>query len=252
MDRGQAELVLSDLWGSNYLLHFSRGWVSVNDDITDYLPETTETKQGLTIMENHFTTFGSAHVMVSNITYEQALSLAGELECIDGISSVDMGDEDDAEDRADHYRDSAVLYDVTFDGEEDDPTSLEAMDQMKQVLSLYDASISSTVGENGSEMLAAEISFIMKLVAVIVIAVLLLTSKSYGEVPVLLITFDSSYRAPQLFCNDRDRCLSPSVLKVFFFILRPVWVFVSTRQTPAHGSNLIDTPAELCGKRFVR
>ena len=154
--------------------------------------------------------------------------------------------------RADHYRDSAVLYDVTFDGEEDDPTSLEAMDQMKQVLSLYDASISSTVGENGSEMLAAEISFIMKLVAVIVIAVLLLTSKSYGEVPVLLITFDSSYRAPQLFCNDRDRCLSPSVLKVFFFILRPVWVFVSTRQTPAHGSNLIDTPAELCGKRFVR
>ena len=60
---------------------------------------------------------------------------------------------------------------------------------MKQVLSLYDASISSTVGENGSEMLAAEISFIMKLVAVIVIAVLLLTSKSYGEVPVLLITF---------------------------------------------------------------
>lgn len=168
---------------------FSRGWVSVNDDITDYLPETTETKQGLTIMENHFTTFGSARVMVSNITYEQALSLAGELECIDGISSVDMGDEDDAEDRADHYRDSAVLYDVTFDGEEDDPTSLEAMDQMKQVLSLYDASISSTVGENGSEMLAAEISFIMKLVAVIVIAVLLLTSKSYGEVPVLLITF---------------------------------------------------------------
>jgi hypothetical protein len=36
---------------------FSRGWVSVN----------TETKQGLTIMENHFTTFGSARVMVSNI-----------------------------------------------------------------------------------------------------------------------------------------------------------------------------------------
>ena len=168
---------------------FSRGWVSVNDDITDYLPEAPDTKQGLTIMENHFTTFGSARVMVSNITYEQALSLAGELECIDGISSVDMGDEDDAEDRADHYRDSAVLYDVTFDGEEDDPTSLEAMDQIKQVLSLYDASISSTVGENGSEMLAAEISFIMKLVAVIVIAVLLLTSKSYGEVPVLLITF---------------------------------------------------------------
>lgn len=168
---------------------FSRNWVSVNDDITDYLPETTETKQGLTIMENHFTTFGSARVMVSNITYEQALSLSKDLECIHGISSVDMGNEDDAEDRANHYRDSSVLYDVTFDGEESDTVSLEAMDEMKRVLSPYDTSISSIVGENGSEMLAAEIGFIMKLVAVIVVVVLLLTSQSYAEVPVLLITF---------------------------------------------------------------
>ena len=30
---------------------FSRNWVSVCSDITQYLPETTETRQGLTIME---------------------------------------------------------------------------------------------------------------------------------------------------------------------------------------------------------
>ena len=75
---------------------FSRSWVRVNNDITDYLAEDTETRQGLSIMEAQFTTFGTARVMVSNIAYEQALPLADTLEAIDGISSVDFGDEDDA------------------------------------------------------------------------------------------------------------------------------------------------------------
>ena len=41
---------------------FSRNWVSVCNDITEYLPETTETRQGLTLMEEEFTTFGTARV----------------------------------------------------------------------------------------------------------------------------------------------------------------------------------------------
>ena len=37
----------------------SRGWVQVNDDLTAYLPETTETRQGLDLMNREFTTFGT-------------------------------------------------------------------------------------------------------------------------------------------------------------------------------------------------
>ena len=36
---------------------FSSGWVAGNDDLTSYLPDTTETRQGLTIMEEEFVTF---------------------------------------------------------------------------------------------------------------------------------------------------------------------------------------------------
>ncbi|MDO4315094.1 MAG: MMPL family transporter [Oscillospiraceae bacterium] len=171
---------------------FSRNWVSVNNDITDYLPESTETRQGLGIMEEQFTTFGSARVMVSNISYEQALPLADRLESIEGISTVDFGDEDNAEDRADHYRNSAALFDVTFDGEADDPVSTAAMEELKETLAAYDVSISSSVGESQSETLAAEMTVIMGIAAVIIVAVLLLTSKTYGEIPVLLITFLSA------------------------------------------------------------
>ena len=54
---------------------FSRNWVQVNDSLTDYLPEDTETRQGLELMEQEFVNFGTAEIMVQNITYEQAQAL---------------------------------------------------------------------------------------------------------------------------------------------------------------------------------
>lgn len=168
---------------------FSQNWVKVNNDITDYLPDSTETRQGLSIMDDQFTTFGTARVMISNISYEQALPLVDVMEAIEGVSTVTFGDESSAEDRLDHYRSSSALFDITFAGEEDDAISLEAMEQLKETLSAYDVSISSEVGENHSETLAAEMQVILAIAAVIIVGVLLFTSRTYGEIPVLLMTF---------------------------------------------------------------
>ncbi len=111
---------------------FSRNWISVNDDITSYLSENTETRQGLTVMEEQFTTFGTARVMVSNISYEKALDLVDTLKEIEGVSAVDMGSADDADDRVSHYRESAVLYDITFKGTETDEISVSAMTEIRE------------------------------------------------------------------------------------------------------------------------
>ena len=51
------------------------GWVKVEDDITTYLPDTTETRQGLTVMNDNFVTYGTADVMVSTITYDTELDI---------------------------------------------------------------------------------------------------------------------------------------------------------------------------------
>lgn len=89
------------------------------NDLTDYLPESTETRQGLDIMDEQFTTFGSAKIMVTNITYEKALQLAKEMEDINGISAVDFYDasDDDYDDKevTDYYQDASALYTLTFD-----------------------------------------------------------------------------------------------------------------------------------------
>ena len=46
---------------------FAVKWVKVETDMTTYLPKTSETRLGLDIMEDQFTTYGSADVMVANI-----------------------------------------------------------------------------------------------------------------------------------------------------------------------------------------
>ena len=55
---------------------FTADSVHVDEDLTDYLPEEAETRQGLQIMDSEFITYGTARVMVSNVTYEQAEEIA--------------------------------------------------------------------------------------------------------------------------------------------------------------------------------
>ena len=58
----------------------SRNWVGVENKLENYLPATSETRQGLDIMEQQFTTYGSVKVMVANISYDQALRIKEYLE----------------------------------------------------------------------------------------------------------------------------------------------------------------------------
>ena len=64
--------------------------VRVNEDITALLPPKTATRRGLTVMENEFTAFASANVMVSNITYEKAAELAENLREIENVATLLM------------------------------------------------------------------------------------------------------------------------------------------------------------------
>ena len=174
---------------------FSQGWVKVCNDLTQYLPENTETRQGLTIMEDEFITYGTARIMLSNVTYDMAANLAAELASIDGVTSVSFGngtEQDTPEEIAEYFKGSDALLSVTFDGEETDPISLSAMEEIKQRLAPYDASIDSTVGDSQAETLDQEMQVIFAVSVVIIVLVLGLTSHSFAEVPVLLLTFGAA------------------------------------------------------------
>lgn len=162
------------------------GWVKVENDITTYLPENTETRQGLTVMNDNFVTYGTARVMVSNVTYETAENICSDLESIDGVTSVDF------DDTTDHYKSASALFSVTFDGTTTDDISIHALHTIQDMLAGYDTYIDTEVGVDTSADLQSEMSVILVLAAIVIVLVLTLTSRSYAEVPVLIMTFGAA------------------------------------------------------------
>ena len=162
---------------------FSRNWVEVENDLTFYLPEESETKKALNVMEGEFTTYGTAEVMVANIAYEDAERMLDDLKEIKGVQSIDF------DDTTDHYNNASALYSITFNYDETDDACLESLDKVKEYLSGQDIYVKTDLGNTQAETIEREINMIMVYVAIVIVAVLLFTSETYGEIPVLILTF---------------------------------------------------------------
>ena len=66
------------------------------------------------------------------------------------------------------------------------------MQDIRTLLSDYDAYISTKVGVSQADTLAQEMTVILAIAAVIIVLVLLITSRSYAELPVMILTFASA------------------------------------------------------------
>lgn len=199
-------------------LAFSRNWVEVENDQTAYLPASCETKQALNVMSDQFTTYGTAEVMVANITYDEAEALSGRIGAVKGVQSVAF------DETSGHYARASALFTVTFDRDETDDACLTSLDAVKELLADYDLFVSTNLGNTLAETIDSEVSVIMAYVAVIIVAVLILTSRTYGEVPALLLTFIAAMVFIQFKIDpDMGICLMKSILFALLavFIVMP-------------------------------
>lgn len=162
---------------------FASGWTRVNDDLTSYLPDTTETRRGLTIMEDEFVTFGTSRIMADNITYADAEKLSEQIGNIEGVKSVKFDGTEE------HFKRGAALFSITYDGTASDEVSVEALSKVEELLAGYDVYVTGDTGDSASAGLAAEMQVVMVIAVVIILLVLLFTSHTYMEMPVLLATF---------------------------------------------------------------
>ena len=162
---------------------FSMNWVTVENDVTTYLPDGTETRLGIEAMNENFASFATARVMVSNVTYETALEISDTLQKVEGVTMVVF------DDTADHYTKASALFDVNFAAGALDEVSLTALQTIEQQLSGYDLSIDTAVGYDDNEMLRGEMTTILIVAVIIMLTVLVLTSRSFAEIPVLILTF---------------------------------------------------------------
>lgn len=162
---------------------FSSNWVEVENDVTTYLPEDTETRQGIVAMNDNFKTYATARIMVSNITYEKAEEIHDMMLDVDGVQLVNF------DSSSDHYKDACALYDINLNGEVNDPICQQAMDTIYKNLEGYDVYVDTPVGYDEIKDLNKEMSVILIIAVIIITVVLVMTSRAYAEVPVLLLTF---------------------------------------------------------------
>jgi len=164
----------------------SMNWVQVENDVTTYLPKNTETRLGIEAMNENFVTTGTAQIMVSNVTVQTAHQIADTISAVDGVTMVTF------DETKDHYTDASALFDINFEGANNAPETIASMEAIKELLKGYDNCIYSSVGYDDNTMLQDEMTTILIVASIIMLSVLILTSRSYAEVIVLVLTFGAA------------------------------------------------------------
>lgn len=165
---------------------FTANWVVVNDDITSYLSPETEIRQGLDISDGDFITYGMAEIMVASITYEQGEALEERMAAVTGVNEVTY------DNTLDHYNSASALFSLSFDGKATDAITVTAMEEVLALLEGYDIYVNSSITEDTAASLAKEIGTVTVVSVFIILGVLLFTSKTFMEIPVLMMTFGTA------------------------------------------------------------
>ena len=161
----------------------SLGRVKVNSDLTAFLSPETETRQGLTVMEEEFKTYASENIMIANITYQRAEELKEQIEEFAGVASVAF------DETAAHYTRASALLSISYAGVDGDAEVTAAQAQIRALLAPYDTYVYSMNLANYSEQLAKEMVGVVLIAVAVIVAILLFTSRSYFEVVIFFIVF---------------------------------------------------------------
>ncbi len=159
--------------------------VEVEYDISTYLPEQTDTKKALDIMDKEFVSNGTATLLIKDIPLEAAVALHDEICKIDGVRMFDF----DGSDK--YYKDGCAKFSITFDGKSSDKRAVGAYDKTVSIIkkSGYKYSVPSPLVNNYADTLAEEMVVIIAIAAAVILLVLLFTSKSFAEIAAFPIVF---------------------------------------------------------------
>ena len=160
---------------------FTSEWADVRENASAYLPEDSETRRGLTVMEAEFEEPAVCRILADNIAAPQAAELAGRLSLAAGVRSVDF-------DEASDYRTGVARLTVTF---RDDDTA-KALAQLRFMLEGYDYSI---VGDTGEKLIDGELwlAVAAACAAALVLLALFLRVPAFTGVTVVLLTFGAAF-----------------------------------------------------------
>ncbi len=155
--------------------------VKINHDIAKYLPDTSETRIGMNIMEEEFseTETSTLNLMFENLVDEEKLQIKSDLEGMEGIESVDY-------DNTENYnKENYTLYVITVDDKSDSQIATNVYNQIIEKYKNYTIYTSGDVSQTNKTVLSI---WIVVLAVACALVILLIMCESYAEPFLFLIS----------------------------------------------------------------
>ena len=159
----------------------------INYDLTGYLPAHCDSSTALELLKKEFDDKGMAYVMVKDVTPEKAGEIKTRLEKVEGVATVTYVE-------SMNYKNNSALYTVTLKDYDSTAGAFDAVKEVIDALSDEKAYLSGQSAFSYYTKLETEQS-IMKLgiaIVVIILLVMLFTSKTYFELIVLILVFGAA------------------------------------------------------------
>lgn len=159
----------------------------INYDLTGYLPANCDSSTALELLKKEFDDKGMAYVMVKDVTPEKAGEIKTRLEQVEGVATVTYVE-------SMNYKNNSALYTVTLKDYDSTAGAFDAVKGIIDALSDEKAYLSGQSAFSYYTKLETEQS-IMKLgiaIVVIILLVMLFTSKTYFELIVLILVFGAA------------------------------------------------------------
>lgn len=155
--------------------------VKINDSIVSYLPDTTETKQGLDLMEEEFGNLTNIKLMVSDISATEAQNLKEELSKIKHVENITF------EENENYYKDNNALFSIELEETNDEELN-NTKEDIENLLKDSTYNIYSEEFEDPTD----GIDIVLFIAIIVIIIILLITSKTYFEPVIAFIIFGIS------------------------------------------------------------
>lgn len=188
------KLVMALFAACSMVCLFLRGFVSVNYDMTDYLPKEAASTVSLKTMQDEFGGgIPNARVMVRGVTVPGALEYKGKIEAVEGVTQVTWLDDAanikvpiamlDADTVGNYYKDDTALFGVTISRDH----RIDAVAAIREIIGPDNAMTGSAVSTAvATTNTVAEIRKITLISVLFVLFVLALTTMSWVE-PLLVL-----------------------------------------------------------------
>ncbi len=172
-----------------------RGFVEVNYDINDYLPDDSKSTVSIDVMNEEFDGgIPNARVMIKDVTVAEALEYKDKIKDIKGVSdvtwldnSVDITQPLEATDPdvvETYYKDNTALFSVTIE----ENHIIDAVSEIREIIGNDNAMEGSAVSTAvATESTVSEIYKIAIIAVIFVLAVLILNTLSWAEPVIILI-----------------------------------------------------------------